>query len=130
VYGAFETLDSTAQHARIYQVDFGQSKLDQKFRPDTIEAPPKPLDFNKYHPQYPQDLRERGVQGSVRVFFVVDSAGQVVPPTLRVVESTHPDFAAAVMAYLRSAPFAPARRAGRPVCALITDQPFTFGIGH
>ena len=127
VYGAFETLDSTTQHARVYQVDFGEGKFDPNHKPDAMEAPPKPRRMAK-GPVYPPELRERGVQGVATMSFVVDSVGRIVPPTLRVIDATHPAFADAVLQFLREAQFEPARRAGRPACALVTKQTFTFGL--
>ena len=49
-------------------------------------------------------------------------------PTLRVLQSSHADFASEVLRYLRAVRFAPARRAGKPVCAIILDEDFTFSI--
>ena len=59
---------------------------------------------------------------------VVDSAGRVVKPTIRVLASTHADFTSEVLRYLDAARFEPARRAGQPVCAMMIDAPFTFSI--
>jgi TonB family protein len=130
VYGAYETLDSTSQHARVYQVDFGpfiKEKL--KLWPDTVDSPPgKPLHPDRVRPTYPPELRMQRVQGSVSMRFVVDSTGSVVPLTMQVLESSHPDFAAAALRYFREVQYEPARRGGRPVCALLTDWPLTFGI--
>jgi TonB family protein len=130
VYGAFETLDSASQHARVYQVDFGpliREKL--KVWPDTVDSPPgKPLHPDRVRPAYPPDLRARGVEGSVSVRFVVDSAGSVIPPTIQVLESSDPGFSEAAVQYFRAVQYVPARRAGRPVCALLTGWPLTFGI--
>jgi TonB family protein len=130
VYGAFETLDSVSQHARVYQVDFGpliKEKL--KLWPDTVDSPPgRPLNMDKVRPSYPLELRVNRVGGSVTMRFVVDSAGSVVPLTLQVLESTHPAFAASALRYFREVRYQPAPRAGRPVCALLTGWPLALGI--
>jgi hypothetical protein len=43
-----------------------------------------------------------------------------------VVASTHEDFAAETLAFLRRIRFEPARLDHRPVCALMRDVPFNF----
>jgi len=129
VYGTFETLDPTSERQRVYRVDFGPASPGrQKFWPDTTDSAPTPLDPGKVHPHYPFDLKARLIEGSVSVRFVVDSAGAVMQPTLRVLQSSHADFASEVLRYLRAVRFAPARRAGKPVCAIILDEDFTFSI--
>lgn len=130
VYGAFETFDSTSQHARMYQVDFGPL-VQQRFRlwPDTVDSPPgRPLNPDKVRPIYPPELRTRGIHGSVTMRFVVDSTGAVVTPTMQVLESSDPAFTASALQFFREVRYEPARRGGRPVCALLTGWPMTFGI--
>jgi TonB family protein len=130
-YGAFETLDPTAERERVYQIDFGPRTTRRlKFWPDTVDSPPgKPLNPRKAPLHYPDSLRRHGVEGTVQVQFVVDSAGWVVQPTVRVTKSTHDEFARAVTGFLREVQFEPARRAGRPVCAMVME-PFTFEMVH
>jgi len=130
VYGAFETIDSTSQHARVYQVDFGPLiKEKHKLWPDTVDSPPgKPLNPDKVRPTYPLDLRMRRIGGSVTMRFVVDSTGSVVPLTMQVLESTDPAFTESALQFFREVRYEPARRAGRPVCALLTGWPLTFGV--
>jgi len=128
VYGAFETLDPTTDRERVYQVDFGsQTRNGVKYWPDTTDSPPgKPLNADKVKIVYPREMKRMGWAGTVRVRYVVDSAGWVVRPTLKVLETPDPHFTYETERYLRKAQFEPARRAGRPVCALMIDQSVTF----
>ena len=130
VYGAFETLDSTSQHARIYQVDFGPLiKQKLKLWPDTVDSPPgRPLNPDKVRPSYPLELRMKRIGGSVTMRFVVDSTGSVIPLTMQVLDSSDPAFTASALQFFREVRYEPARRAGRPVCALLTGWPLTFGV--
>lgn len=128
VYGAFETLDPKSDHERVYQIDFGAAtNSGVKYWPDTTDSPPgKPLNSDKVKIRYPWTMRKVGYAGTVRMRYVVDSAGWVARPTLQVLESPMRDFTEEALRYLRKAQFEPARRAGRPVCALMVDQPITF----
>jgi TonB family protein len=128
VYGAFETLDPTTDRARVYEIAFGAArKGGVKYWPDTTDSPPgKPLNLDKVQIRYPWTMRKVGYAGTVRMRYVVDSVGWVVRPTLQVLESPIRDFTEEALRYLRNAQFEPARRGGRPVCALMVDQPISF----
>lgn len=77
-------------------------------------------------PRYPDMLRQAGVEGDVRAQFVVDTLGRVEPGSLRVLEATHDQFAAAVRTALSSrARFKPAEAGGHKVRQLV-EQTFTF----
>jgi protein TonB len=78
-------------------------------------------------PRYPATLRERGIEGSVTLRFVVDTAGRVEPASVVVVASTHDLFAVAARATLPTLRFTPAAAGGRPVRQLV-ELPFTFEI--
>ena len=93
------------------------------------EVPPRLQPQRQSAPlRYPQHLRENRVQGEVIVHFVVDSTGRVIPPTVQIARSTHQGFTDAVLPFLRSARYEPARLDNRPVCALMRDWPFTFSL--
>lgn len=51
-------------------------------------------------PKYPPDLRERDIQGEVRLLFVVDTLGKAEMCTVRIVRSAHPDLTRAVLEVL------------------------------
>ena len=78
-------------------------------------------------PRYPEELKLRNVQGEVLMQFVVDTAGRVIPETMRVLRADHPRFVAAVRTSLLSARFVPARSGGHPVAQLV-QQPFQFAL--
>lgn len=79
-------------------------------------------------PPYPPELRKAKVEGDVIVQFVVDTLGQVEPPSVRILESTHPAFDTVVGRALLAAQFRPAELAGRPVRQVV-QLPFQFRLG-
>lgn len=66
-------------------------------------------------PRYPEALRQSRVEGRVEVEFVVDERGRVDMRTVKVVESTHDLFTAAVRNALGGMRFSPAKVGGTPV---------------
>jgi len=76
-------------------------------------------------PAYPDDLRQEGLEGSVEVEFVVDTTGRVDLATVRILQSSHPDFQAAVETALAGMHFRPAWRGWRRVRQLV-QQRFAF----
>lgn len=76
-------------------------------------------------PIYPEMLRSNAVAGSVRMRFVVDSAGRVDFARLTVLHSDHLLFTRAVEAALRRMRYLPAEVGGRPVAQLV-EQTFAF----
>jgi TonB family protein len=69
-------------------------------------------------PAYPPRLLALGVEGEVEARVIVLSDGSV--GGARLVESTHPEFTAAVREALREARFHPALRHGKPVSSWLT----------
>ncbi|MBW8770946.1 MAG: energy transducer TonB [Gemmatimonadetes bacterium] len=131
VYGAYETLEPTTERARTYEVDFGE-----EIRPtrtswsDTTDSPPgnSHFKFSRNGLKYPKALKDTPIDGDVTVRYAVDSAGRVVWPSIVVLRSSRPEFAAEVVKYLHGALITPARRASRPVCAMVISYGFTFGV--
>ena len=78
-------------------------------------------------PQYPAELREAGVEGTVIVQFVVDQNGRVELPSLKVLKSDNEAFTAAVRAALADAVYDPAVVKGRAVKQLL-QEPFQFSL--
>jgi TonB family protein len=76
-------------------------------------------------PKYPKSLEVLGVEGRVTVEFVIDTTGRVQPTSIRVLESTHPDFEAAARVAVAAALFRPARLSAHPVRQL-TRQSVRF----
>ena len=132
--GPSEELEPTMERARKYALAFRAARpgQGQHSRGDTaMDAPPGPPRNPRATPlRYPDGLRIRGLEGQVVVHYVVDSAGYVVPGSLNVVKSTHPEFTAEVRRFLHAVHWQPARLDRRPVCALIRDMPFNFNTGR
>ena len=78
-------------------------------------------------PEYPEMLRQAGVEGEVVAAFVVDTAGRAEIATLRMLRTTRPEFADAVRRALPRARFLPAEAAGRKVRQLV-ELPFVFSV--
>ncbi|HKS07080.1 MAG TPA: TonB family protein [Gemmatimonadaceae bacterium] len=78
-------------------------------------------------PEYPEMLRQAGVDGEVVASFVVDTAGRAEIATLRILRATRHEFADAVRRALPRARFLPAEAAGRRVRQLV-ELPFVFSI--
>jgi TonB family protein len=78
-------------------------------------------------PLYPQDLLREGIEGSVTVRYVVDSAGLAEPGSLTIVATTHPAFTFAVQQAMPGMRFHSAKIAGRPVREVV-EQTFHFRI--
>jgi protein TonB len=76
-------------------------------------------------PAYPDELREEGLEGSVEAEFVVDTTGRVDMATVKILQSSHPDFQAAVETALAGMHFRPAWRGWRRVRQLV-QQRFAF----
>lgn len=76
-------------------------------------------------PDYPDVLRDAAPDGYVLVQFILDTLGNVEPPTLAVVQATHPLFVSSVRSALTRLHFAPARFSGKRVRARM-EQRFEF----
>jgi len=74
---------------------------------------------------YPEYLRRARVQGRVVVAAVVDTAGQVEPGSIKIVQSPHRDFSDQGKHYVEKARFEPARIDGHPVRACV-EVPVDF----
>ena len=78
-------------------------------------------------PSYPNDMEARGIEGLVRVRFVVDSTGLIDLSTVKVLETTNESFARAVRAVMPEMRFRPALMALKPVRQL-SEQEFRFKV--
>ena len=78
-------------------------------------------------PAYPRVLMVAGVEGYAAMRFVVDTGGRVDLTSIRVLDATHPEFAAAVKQSMPGMKFTPARLGDRPVRQL-AEQLFRFQI--
>jgi TonB family protein len=104
-------------------------------RPDFLPTISKPIEMavptespeliGDLQPDYPMELRRAGVQGMVRVEYVVRVNGRMDPRSLRLLSSTHPGFVLTSLQALRKARFKPAQRNGQPV-AVTVQQTIRF----
>ncbi len=90
---------------------------------------PAALDGRSPLPRYPQMLRDAGVEGMVRLRFVVDTAGHVEAASVQVIDATHPAFIDAVRAILPRLRFTPARVDHRAVRQLV-EIPLQFRLNR
>ena len=89
---------------------------------------PKALRSSRY-PRFPRDLQDAGIEGQVLLQGVIGTDGQLSLPSLRVLRTSHPAFAAAVVAAAPGLRYVPARVAGCPV-PMRVQQPFTFALAN
>jgi TonB family protein len=85
-------------------------------KPDRLAGP---------QPPYPELLHQAGIQGRVRVQFVVDTMGKAEPASFRIIESPNPGFNEVVKNSVLHTLFRPGRVHGRAVRVLI-EEPFDF----
>lgn len=88
---------------------------------------PVSLDARSPLPRYPDALRKWRTEGVARLTFVVDTLGRVEMETVKVIESSHPAFAAAVKATLPRMRFSAARIGARRVRQLV-EFPIVFRV--
>jgi len=78
-------------------------------------------------PAYPAELLSKGITGSVKARYIVDTTGYADTTTFQVVRATDPGFVTAVRAALPFMRFSPAKIGIRKVAQLV-EQEFTFKI--
>jgi len=76
-------------------------------------------------PEYPSALRESGVEGQVLAQFVVNESGRAEMGTLKILNSSNPQFTAAVKNALPRMKFSAAQIGGKKVQQLV-QMPFQF----
>lgn len=92
-----------------------------------VEQPAEMDKDRSPRPVYPSTLEQAGVEGSVKVQFVVDTTGRAEPSSIKILESTHELFTQSVKNVLAKMRFFPAEVGGRKVRQLV-QQPFNFTI--
>jgi protein TonB len=85
-------------------------------RPDLLSGP---------QPQYPDLLRQAGIQGRVVVQAIIDTTGRAEPSSVKVIQSPNPGFDLAAKTAVLKALFRPARVHGRAVRVLV-NIPYDF----
>jgi TonB family protein len=76
-------------------------------------------------PEYPQSLKDSGVEGTVELQFVVNENGRADMSTVKVLSSSNPAFTAAVKEALPRMKFSAAQIGGKKVEQLV-QMPFQF----
>jgi protein TonB len=108
--------------------DDGTMRLVDRSAPATVSsAEEPPVAINPVSPvRYPPALLEQGIEGQVLLRLYVDSAGQVVPDSTRIEESSgYPALDSAALVASPELRFSPALRQGRPIAAPFL-QPVQF----
>jgi protein TonB len=80
-------------------------------------------------PEYPSMLKDQGVEGQVIAQFVVNESGRYEPGTLKILNSSNPQFTAAVKDALPRMKFSAAQIGGKKVQQLV-QMPFQFHIAR
>jgi TonB family protein len=78
-------------------------------------------------PSYPLDMETRGINGLVKVRFVVDSTGLIDLSTVKVLQTTNESFARAVRAAMPDMRFRPAM-IGKHAVRQMSEQDFAFKV--
>lgn len=113
-----------------YQLSFVANATGRpRLWPDTTDSPPgRFVQFPAEGLRYPPELRKKHVEGGAVVRYVLEASGFVDQSSIRILASTNPEFSNAVAKFLQEMQLAPARRAGKPVCAIVWEQPFNFNV--
>ena len=98
---------------------------DQVFMESVVEERPEVLSGPALN--YPDLLRQAGVQGRVLVQAIIDTSGRAEPPSVKVIQSPNPGFDQPAKNYVLRALFRPARVHGRAVRVLV-NLPIDFKI--
>jgi protein TonB len=87
----------------------------------------KPEVISKFAPEYPDLLRQAGIEGSVTIEVIIDTLGRAEPGSLRVVQSTNKAFELAARDAVLKSLYRPGRVRGQAVRVLV-QVPIAFGI--
>src|SRR5437879_5905605 len=98
---------------------------DQVFMESVVEERPEVLSGPQL--QYPDLLRQAGVQGRVLVQAIIDTSGRAEPPSVKIIQSPNPGFDQPAKNYVLRALFRPARVHGRAARVLV-NLPIDFKI--
>jgi protein TonB len=122
----FESRRSTSSAASKEPGSVPTRAADQAYFDFQVDKPVT-LAPNSAAPQYPDILRQAGVEGDALVLFVVDTLGRVDLSSFKVIRASHDLFGAAVRNALPRMRFNPAETAQGKVRQVV-QQPFTFSI--
>jgi TonB family protein len=94
---------------------------------DTLSVSQRPTRISSPAVHYPDSLREAGLSGRVVIDLIVDASGRAEPTSLRVLSTTHRDFAAPALEVVLKSEFCPGIRDGHPVRVRVS-MPLNFTI--
>lgn len=94
------------------------------FTDDQVERAVEPLG-GAVTPRYPESMRSAGIEGTVRVRFIVGANGRVESGSVQVLDTPNEAFSDAVRRALSGTRYRPAQVGGRSVRQLV-EQSFTF----
>ena len=100
--------------------------LDSIYFPEEVDNPAA-YDPRSRAPAYPDSLQRLGIEGYVTAQFVVDTNGRAADTSLRIIDSTHVEFARSVRSALPGMLFRPAELRGERIRQLV-QQTFSFRI--
>lgn len=100
---------------------------DQVFMESVVEERPQLLSGRQ--PQYPDLLRQAGVEGRVIVQAIIDTSGRAEPRSVKVLQSPNPGFDQPAKNFVLGALFRPARVHGRAVRVLV-NLPIDFKLSR
>ncbi len=80
-------------------------------------------------PAYPKEMRNSGIEGSVRMSFVLDTLGRIIRHTAQITEESDHAFGRSVCEFLGYAKFVPVSVGGRTLTTRLTNMPFKFMLG-
>ena len=93
-----------------------------------VDTPASAIDGGPV-PEYPARLRAAGVEGQVVAQFVVDTRGNAIPNSIRIVSATNDLFSESVRATIPRMKFSPGRLRGKPVQQTV-QQLFVFKLSR
>jgi TonB family protein len=102
-----------------------RSESDQVYMESVVEERPELVSGPQL--EYPDLLRQAGIQGRVLVQAIIDTTGRAEPQSVNVIQSPNPGFDQPSTDYVLRALFRPARVHGRPVRVLL-NLPIDFKI--
>ncbi len=103
----------------------GPVDLTQTFLEAAVDEPPERI--SGPNPRYPEMLRQAGVEGSVILSFVIDTAGRVEASSVEIIQSTNRAFEGPARDVIVRSRYRPGRVRGTPVRVLV-QQSISFTI--
>jgi len=119
--------DGQSRLGRLGVIDWGDGDRGAGGSPDWTGSETMMRLLVSAKPRYPERLRVAGVNGRVRIRFVVDTTGRVDPTSMQLLESTHDLFTTAVREILPVLRFKPSEANGQRVKSL-AEMAFEFQI--